>query len=189
MRSHPSGRGPCAHYRGTLPARLTLLPHKTRSVQGAHGGFALAAVHSVQHVMTWSPAPASRLTLLHKRVDPSTDCSRASSDSSVTRMHSSKTRTLSFGRVTDPRETTHVMGTTHACVNCDRRRCDPRNSTRLACSCFLSQVSHQLVQQAKDDPATMTSPPGQRVFQERLGCSLLQHSVVLLTAGCLQVRP
>jgi len=41
-------------------------------------------------------------------------------------------------------------------------------------------------QQAKEnDPATMTSPPVQRVFQERLGCSLLQHSVVLLTAGCL----
>ena len=59
-------------------------------------------------------------------------------------------------------------------------------------ACFLSQVSHPLVQQAKDDPATMTSPPVQRVFQERLGCSLLQHSVVLLTAGCLcslQVRP
>jgi hypothetical protein len=167
LRRHPSGRGPCAHYRGTLPARLTLLPHKTRSVQGAHGGFALAAVHSVQHVMTWSPAPASRLTLLHKRVDPSTDCSRASSDSSVTRMHSSKTRTLSFGRVTDPRETTHVRNdpcvncvtdpreTTHVrndpCVNCDRRRCDREKQNRekpQALRLVSSQVSHPLVQPA-----------------------------------------
>ena len=54
----------------------------------------------------------------------------------------------------------------------------------VPCSCH-----HQLVQQAKDDTATMTSPPGQRLFQEHLGCSLLQHSVVLLTAGCLKVRP